>query len=207
MIHAYLDWQNSPEEINRLAEAGRTAARKRWASEAQSEPHADRMQKKKREEEASSSKMHPGRGPGARPTRAVGPPPWVQGEEQLPEAIRNLISAEGFNPSWVEAQRLQMLDWALANGKTYKDWEAGFRNWLRRSAEEARSQRGQVGGEDVEAALREWLRVHPCPVPAELEPLEAEDATEFQRRMQPVRQAHRERGLAEVRRRGMRSVQ
>lgn len=133
----------------------------------------------------------------------------MKGEEPIPARLLGWLSEEHgvTNLGWIVAQRQEMCDWALATGRTYKDWEAGFRNWLRRSLEDAQKARGRLPGEEEEAALREWLRIHPVEVPAELEALEADDMRAFNEAMAPVRAAHRERGLAEVRRAQMRSVQ
>ena len=42
----------------------------------------------------------------------------------------------------VEREATKMRDWLLANGKRYKDYDAGFRNWLERARPEAMNRPG-----------------------------------------------------------------
>ncbi len=66
----------------------------------------------------------------------------------------------------LESELSKARDWAKANGRRCKDWQAFFRNWLRRAADSPRSQ-GQLGlvrdppkvlsGPDGEAAIRRQL--------------------------------------------------
>lgn len=210
-IHAYLEWQDSPEEIAARTEAGRAAARARWEERGtDSGSHAVGIQNKNKNKNKKTPSLREGVAPEGRreqPKRATPPPKWVRGEEPLPDAIRKFVTQEGLNERWVQEQLVQVLDYALAHGKSYKDWEAMVRRWLRTALQDVGRRRGVPVGQELETELREWERVNPVPVPAELEELEAEDGAEFARRMAPLREEHRARGLAELRRRGMRSVE
>lgn len=72
--------------------------------------------------------------------RASAPPPGVDKSKRrarglptdwAPNAEHEAIAKErGVS---LEGEAVKMRDWALANGETKKDWDATFRNWLRRA--------------------------------------------------------------------------
>lgn len=45
----------------------------------------------------------------------------------------------------MEAEAVKMRDWAAAEGKVKKDWDATFRNWLRRADPVAAGRGGHLG--------------------------------------------------------------
>jgi hypothetical protein len=60
----------------------------------------------------------------------------------------------------LDAEAAKMRDHALANGRTQKDWDAYFRNWLRNSLQFGGQQRpnGQQRAVGVNAPGDEWMR-------------------------------------------------
>lgn len=209
-IHLYLDWQDSPAEIAQRTEAGRTAARKRWASDPESEPDANRIQNKNENEKKISSRSSAQARPAKRATSK--PPLWLTGDP-LPEGCVRWLAEQGVtNEAWVRQQGEQLADWAISNGRSYKDWEAAWRNWLRRSLERlggrpAADPAGEVKDPEEDALVREWLRLHPLATPPELADLEREDMAAWDEAMRPLRAAHLERARSEVRRSRLRAVQ
>lgn len=99
---------------------------------------------------------------------------------------------------WLASETEDFLDWHRSRGTVMKDWEAGWRTWIRKAVKIAGERRQPEGG-DLEQEVREWLRVHPCPVPEALAALEADDPAGFNEAMRPIRAAHRAAAEAELR--------
>jgi hypothetical protein len=216
-IHRYLDWQDSPEEIEARTAAGRKAAHKRWAERSAMRSASGSNTEEEGEEEEEPSPSEKGAAAASRaagashPKRATSKAPgWIVGDEPLPEKQRLWLEEQGAtNYQWVVSEGQQMQNWVLANGRSYKDWQAAWRNWIVRALGYAGARRltptGEASSQEEEQELREWLRVNPVPIPAEVQALE-DDAQAWHEAMVPLRAAHRERGLAEIRRSQMRSV-
>ena len=76
------------------------------------------------------------------------PDEWVPSEAHRSEAAQLGVKCE------LEAQKFR--DWCQANAKAFADFEAAFRNWIRRSAEFQR--RGSAGGSARESRADFQLR-------------------------------------------------
>jgi hypothetical protein len=64
-------------------------------------------------------------------TRATPPPKRIALTDQLADLGQNL----GMDRRTVENHLEQCLDWHRANGKSRTDWQATYRNWLKKSVE------------------------------------------------------------------------
>lgn len=142
-VSDYLDYQTSKNDILALQERGRKMARARWGkkndaksnaqsnaqSNAVSNAHsnAKRNTEKEKEKDISKEKIYKKETeplPAKKRKRAVPlPADWK------PNPTHARIALErGIN---LEAQAEKFRDYARAHGKAYRDWDAGFRNWLR----------------------------------------------------------------------------
>lgn len=69
---------------------------------------------------------------------------------ELTDSLRAWCDTEGISCTVAEAELPKFIDWHLANGKTRKDPEAAFRNWLRKAPEFRREgSNGRQPGEFV----------------------------------------------------------
>lgn len=57
----------------------------------------------------------------------------------------------------IEIETLRFRDWALSKGATYVDWEAAFRNWIRRAAEMPRQRPDAPVRRDRDTEIRDLL--------------------------------------------------
>ena len=80
------------------------------------------------------------------------------------DAHRAIGKERGVN---VDEEAVTMRDWALAGGEVKKDWDATFRNWLRRAKAMTKGPRSfQDAKEEGERqAHRAWVAQHPPMVP------------------------------------------
>ena len=49
------------------------------------------------------------------------------------EQVLAPLAAQGFNEAQISAARDEMVDWSIGKGEKRSDWDACFRNWLRRN--------------------------------------------------------------------------
>lgn len=110
------------------------------------------------------------------------------------------------NEHWLQATIDEFLDWTRAVGKPYTNWRAAIQNAIRREAKAAGGRPAgdarPVSDEELEEELRRWLYMHPVQHPPEREEeltrLMADDSHAYQREMEPIIAAWRERGRREV---------
>lgn len=70
------------------------------------------------------------------------PEDWVPGRDHI-----DLARELGLN---LDAEAAEMRDWAKSNPKAFKaDWDATFRNWLRKSAKDRRPRGGGSQSRDL----------------------------------------------------------
>ncbi|RTE49354.1 hypothetical protein [Actinobaculum sp. 352] len=144
-IRDFLEHNTSRAEAAATSEKRRNAAAKRW-KEAENDDakcnancHANsRDSKSKSESKSNNPSVSPlaadaatgdtEQTPKPRPNRKRGtqlPDDWT------PNPRHADIAAERGVTCWAEAEKFR--DWARATGRTYRDWDAAFRNWLRRA--------------------------------------------------------------------------
>lgn len=86
--------------------------------------------------------------PKGRTVKTVLPDSWSPKQEHVEQAKLE----GGKDQAWVEDQARRMRDWAAAKGERAADWDARFRNWLRRGIDDGhrphRSTSRQPGGWD-----------------------------------------------------------
>lgn len=82
-----------------------------------------RREEKKRTEDADASSVERPKGP-----RAISPD-WVP----KPETVTRL-TGEGFSRQQINTARVEMIDWAIGNGKRKHNWDATLCNWVRKNA-------------------------------------------------------------------------
>lgn len=138
-VSDYLDYQTSKNDILALQERGRKMAQARWgkktdaksnaSSNAQSNAisNAKRNTEKEKEKDTSKEKIYKKETeplPAKTRKRAVPlPADWEPNPTHARIALERGID--------LEAQAEKFRDYARAHGKAYRDWDAGFRNWLR----------------------------------------------------------------------------
>lgn len=134
-VSDYLDYQTSKNDILARQERGRKMAQARWgkktdaksnaSSNAQS--NAKRNTEKEKEKDISKEKIYKKETeplPAKTRKRAVPlPADWKPNPTHARIALERGID--------LEAQAEKFRDYARAHGKAYRDWDAGFRNWLR----------------------------------------------------------------------------
>jgi hypothetical protein len=79
-----------------------------------------------------------------RTIKTVLPTDWAPSAAHHQQAM-----TEGGKPaSWVESEAMRMRDWASSKGERCADWDARFRNWIRRALDDGRGPRpnGPSGG-------------------------------------------------------------
>ncbi|WP_053917017.1 hypothetical protein [Brachybacterium sp. SW0106-09] len=137
LLYGYADMQETREEIAARrqvnAQNGRKGGRPR-KTQSVSEPVTDSGTRKKAETETETETEHSStKSVGAKRARAL-PDDWTPTEEH-----RALAAERGVD---CDFEAMQMRDWAAGKGETGKDWDARFRNWLRKARpEQSRQQR------------------------------------------------------------------
>lgn len=133
----YLDYQEAKEDVLARQEHGRKMARARWgkknnaasnaSSNAQSITTSNALRNADKDKDISKEKIYKKETeplPAKTRKRAVPlPADWKPNPTHARIALERGID--------LEAQAEKFRDYARAHGKTYRDWDAGFRNWLR----------------------------------------------------------------------------
>lgn len=142
-ITDYLDYQEAKKDVLARQEHGRKMARARWgkknnaASNAQSittskalgnaSSNALRNADKDKDKDISKEKIYKKESeplpPKTRKRAITLPADWKPNPTHARIALERGID--------LEAQAEKFRDYARAHGKAYRDWDAGFRNWLR----------------------------------------------------------------------------
>ncbi|MCT1430586.1 hypothetical protein M3G50_07440 [Brachybacterium muris] len=124
LLHGYADMQETREEIEERRQVNRQNGRKGGRprkTQSVSEPPTDRGTRKKAETETETEHS---------PTESEAPThPFPLPESWTPTDAHRALAAERGVDCDLEAAKMR--DWATAEGKKGKDWDARFRNWLR----------------------------------------------------------------------------
>lgn len=138
-INNYLEYQTSKNDILARQEHGRKMARARWGKKNNAKSNAASITKsnaqgnaksnteEEEEKDISKEKIYKKETeplPAKKRKRAVPlPADWKPNPTHARIALERGID--------LEAQAEKFRDYARAHGKAYRDWDAGFRNWLR----------------------------------------------------------------------------
>ena len=138
-INNYLEYQTSKNDILARQEHGRKMARARWGKKNNAKSNAASITKsnaqgnaksnteEEEEKDISKEKIYKKESeplPAKKRKRAVPlPADWKPNPTHARIALGRGID--------LEAQAEKFRDYARAHGKAYRDWDAGFRNWLR----------------------------------------------------------------------------
>ena len=133
LLYGYADMQETKEEITARrqvnAQNGKKGGRPR-KTQSVSEPVTDSGTRKKAETETETEHSSTKSGSNTRATRL--PDSWT------PTDAHRALAAERGVDCDLEASKLR--DWATAEGKTGKDWNARFRLWLNSARPDTRQQ-------------------------------------------------------------------
>ena len=134
-INNYLEYQTSKNDILARQERGRKMAQARWGKKNNAKSNAvsntqgnaksnteEEIEKDISKEKIYKKETEP---PPAKTRKRAVPLPadWKPNPTHARIALERGID--------LEAQAEKFRDYARAHGKTYRDWDAGFRNWLR----------------------------------------------------------------------------
>lgn len=129
-VRDYLEHQTPASLAKKRSEAGKKGAARRWDADGKSHESANgktmasaNAEEKRREEKRSNNPPTPQGGNRAQQI----PDTWTPTQSHYELAHSLHVNCDQ------EAQKMR--DWALSKGATGKDWDARFRNWLRRAAE------------------------------------------------------------------------
>lgn len=131
ILYGYEDFQETKEQVESRRRSRKESAEARWSKEA--ERNAPRNAKRtapstatRNAETETETEIPTPNGVGTRATRARQlPADW-----QPTDAHRELAAERGID---CDREADAMRDWAADKGATGKDWDARFRNWLRRA--------------------------------------------------------------------------
>lgn len=89
---------------------------------------------------ADHTREHPSQQPNIReeprgsslegPRKRVAPKTRITPNALISDRMRAAAEQRGLSDAEAEAQFVKFRDWAVAHGKAYADWDAGWRNWL-----------------------------------------------------------------------------
>lgn len=141
-VSDYLDYQTAKNDILALQERGRKMAQARWGkktdaksnavsntrsiTKSNAQGNAKSNTEKEKEKYTSKEKIYKkeNQPPAKTRKRAVPlPADWKPNPTHARIALERGLD--------LEAQAEKFRDYARAHGKAYRDWDAGFRNWLR----------------------------------------------------------------------------
>lgn len=211
-IHGYLRWQHSRNQIAEMQEqrreAGRARARQR-AAERDAERSAER------DDQRSVSGSTKNKVQTNTPSRGSADAEFVAFYDLYPRKVGRGQALKAYRAARKKASAEEIVSGLQAQLADLTSREKAFvphpATWLNgeRWADAAPAE--ELDGEELEAAVKEWLWRHPVQHPPgreeELERLARDDPHAYHLAMQPIVAAHRERALAEVRRTALRIVQ
>lgn len=128
----YLEHQQSAEELaelhKRRAEAGKLGGRAKARAKQTPRQNSSHIEEEEDQEEEEDLLGKPSREGAATRRRAVALP----SNFALTDSMR-LWAKETMPGVNIEWETEQFQDWHRSHGKTYKDWEAAWRNWMRKA--------------------------------------------------------------------------
>lgn len=152
-LHDYLQHQRSAAQVaaakeqrRQAGKAGGKARGKRVASESLSEPSSENEAKSKQSTETEGSLREPSVPSGTTPQKTSSssggratqaPKAFAVTDDQRKWAAQKCPGVD------VDRETEKFLSWAKSKGKTFKDWNQAWRNWLLKSSDYAAERRPQ----------------------------------------------------------------
>lgn len=165
-IHDYADWQRSKEEVAAISQVRAEAGRRGGLARASNEANAKQVASKPRSKtqaytdtasdtdtdteqnrvERAGADAPPGTGAAGapKPKRSKA----IDADWTPDDTVIRALDDEGFRAGEVHRELIKFHDHFKATGKPMKDWNAAFKNWMRRSREFAPARASPNGKAD-----------------------------------------------------------
>lgn len=136
VVHDFLDWQPSAEQVR----GKREKERSRWQRRATSEPTPRGVDAEDDATPPASQPQPQEREPKTSAQRASRPM-----EDFTPSPSLRAWASKEVPGVDIERETRAWIDWCAANGKSYKDHAAAWRNWMRKAEDYGRGTGGRAG--------------------------------------------------------------